>query len=62
MRLTWPQIVMLNHASAVNYKRMEERRKSSADKEKQNEEDPIVMNGKRVSELNTDEMMAYLNA
>jgi hypothetical protein len=54
-----PQIVMLNHASSVNYKRSELRRKTTSDKE---ESDPVVMNGKRVSELNTDEMDAYLNS
>lgn len=62
MRLTTPQIILLNHAASINYKRMEARRKHEGDKKQETDDnDPVVMNGKRLSELNTDEMMAYLN-
>lgn len=58
-----PQIVMLNHAASVNYERM----KAKADNgnittnvvDPQDEADPIVMNGKRLSKLNSEERDQY---
>jgi hypothetical protein len=49
-----PQIVMLNHAAWVNGKRME-RRTGTGSKE----DSEIVYNGKRLEELNSDELTAY---
>jgi hypothetical protein len=67
MKLTMPQILMMNHGAWVNGKRFDarcERNKTRAEetrkaKEKQDEDDPIVLRGKRLSELNSDEMMEY---
>lgn len=71
MRLTLPQIFMLNHASQVNNKRMDERmerervKKDKAEKEKalRDERDPIIPKfGKRLSELNSEEIASQFSA
>lgn len=62
MRLTIPQIIMLNHGAHINQlrsdARIEERRKQQ-DKEEQN---PPVFMGKRADELNSEEMAAYFGS
>lgn len=54
---------MLNHASTVNSKRLDERSKKRAERDKKQQEqdaiDPVVMNGKRISELSSEEQMKY---
>lgn len=55
-----PQILILNHAAWVNSERM----KSKLNKPKDiaitvDTKDPIVMNGKRMSQLNSEELSAY---
>jgi len=56
-----PQIIMLNHASYVNYKRTEANAKRKTDEDKtKDEKDPIVLNGKRFSELDDSEKDDYL--
>ena len=59
MRLTMPQSIMLNHAAWVNYERMDKRVKAKGDATRHANEDPIVMNGKRLAELSSDEMQTY---
>ena len=67
MSRTLPQIILLNHAAWVNSKRTDERLKRKREEEerkaeeqrKLDDEDPIVWRGKRLSEMNSDEMMAY---
>lgn len=67
MSLTMPQIIMLNHAASVNAKRSEERSDQREKKRKETEArkaeldktDPEVWNGKRLSELTGDDMIAY---
>lgn len=56
MRMTLPQIVMLNHAATVNAKRVEIRVKAKSNKDKQ---DPVVHNNKRLSELDSNDMASY---
>jgi len=59
LRLTVPQVLMLNHAAWVNQKRSEERVKAKeADKDGK---DPVWC-GKKVDELNSDEFAAYWRA
>lgn len=53
MRLTWPQILMLNHAAWVNGKRFDESRNKATNG------DAPVMGNKRLEELNSDEMAQY---
>lgn len=63
MNLTLPQIVLLNAASRVNYKRTEvktDSRKTSVDVNI-DEKDPIVYKGLRMSQLNDDELTIYYN-
>lgn len=53
---------MLNHASRVNGERMEKQmKKEQATDKQQDERDPVVMNGKRLSELTEEEMIRYNN-
>lgn len=60
MRMTMPQIIMLNHASSVNYKRMENRSKIKTNKQTTRDiNDPIVKDGKRISELSEREKDDY---
>lgn len=65
MRLTLPQVFMLNHAATVNSKRMDERiewdkmEKEKADKaaKLRDERDPIIPSlGKRMSECTSEEI------
>lgn len=64
MRMTMPQILMLTHASFLNGKRMESRTKQDAgdDMGPGSDPDPVVFKGKRLSELNSDELMDYYAA
>lgn len=57
MRRTLPQIVLLNHAATVNSKRMDARIKAK-DAPKDEGDEP-VWHGKKLSEMNSDEMTAY---
>jgi len=60
MSRTFPQIIMLNHAASTNYKNSELRAKNNAARDKlRDETDPVVYNGKRLSELSGDEAMRY---
>jgi hypothetical protein len=69
MSMTVPQIIILNHAAWVNSQRSDERAKRKRDTEDKateeqrqlDEDDPIVYRGKRLSQLNSNEMMAYYN-
>lgn len=69
MRLTVPQIHMVVHASWVNSQRAKEqsefkgakRKEEAARLEELDRTDPIVMNGKRLSELTSEEQIAYFN-
>ncbi len=54
MRLTVPQIIMLNHAAFVNQKRSEARVKTQKDGEER-----VSYNGKDLGDLTTDELAAY---
>lgn len=60
--MTLPQILLLNHASSCNHKKMEARvaGKESADKVKE-DTDPVVWRGKRLSQMTSDETMLYMN-
>ena len=71
MRLTLPQIFLLNHAAHVNSKRMDERierdRKAKEKAEKaqarRDEQDPIIPGlGKRMSECTSDEIASQFAA
>jgi hypothetical protein len=54
-----PQIIMLNHAASVNSNRMDARVKANKTKDDVEDTDPVVWNGKRLSEMNSDETSAY---
>ena len=64
MNVTLPQLLLLNHASRVNYERSEERRKAKAEKEDRKkaveEADPVAADGKRLSELTAEQFAAYV--
>lgn len=67
MRLTMRQILMLNHAAAVNKLRMDEKIKRGRDKgdyDTLDEEvsDSVVFEGKRFDELTSDEYSRYMNS
>lgn len=66
MRLTVPQILMLSHAAKVNYDRLQERveRDKVADKEKKelDRKDPVMANGKRMSDCTMDELMPQIGS
>lgn len=60
MSVTMPQLIMLNHAASTNYKNSEIRAKHNAARDKERDEkDPVVYNGKRLSELTSDEENRY---
>lgn len=60
MKLTLPQIVMINHGSRINAQQGEERRnRKSSIQKKKDETDPIVKNGKRMSEMTSEEQASY---
>jgi hypothetical protein len=60
MRMTMPQILMLNHAAWVNSERCKKRVDHMSKKQKkQDDEDPTVWRGKRLSEMNSDELGKY---
>ena len=54
-----PQIIMLNHASWVNGERMKKSSDKKSAQSADDGEDPVVWNGKRLSEMNSDEWMLY---
>jgi hypothetical protein len=57
--MTVPQMLMLNHASWVNGKRLDSK-SGSTQQDKGTPEDPYVTEfGKRFSELNADELNHY---
>jgi hypothetical protein len=61
MTLSMPQIHMLSHAAHVNYERSQMKFKLEREYQKaRDERDPIVWNGKRFSEMTTDEIFAYM--
>lgn len=71
MRLTIPQILMLNHAAHVNSKRMDERmakeklRKEAIEAAKvlRDKQDPVIPSlGKRISECTSDQIAAQFGA
>ena len=71
MRLTLPQIFMLNHAATVNSKRMDERierdkiKKAKEDKAKElrDKNDPIIPKlGKRLSECSSEEIASQFSS
>ena len=53
---------MLSHAAKVNYDRMQERierdRKAEEKRKERDKRDPVLGNGKRMSECTTDEILA----
>jgi len=60
MSRTLPQIILLNHAASVNCERSKRRsERAGKKKQEQKQTDPVVFNGKRLSELTSDEMAAY---
>lgn len=62
MRMTMPQIIMLNHASSINYKRSEARSKAKANNDKpEDESKQIVYKGKKIEELTSEEMVSYMS-
>jgi hypothetical protein len=62
MSLTVPQIIMLNHAADVNWKRSEERSAAKKEQKAKEDDNPIVFAGKRADELDSDEFALYLGA
>lgn len=64
LRRTMPQILMLNHAASVNKARMDARIKRGRTEGYESLDDAAadapVYNGKRLSELTTEEYQAYL--
>jgi len=65
MRMTLPQIIMLNHAASVNSARMRNRMDAKtatkATQKVEDEKDPVVYNGKRLSELSSEEFATYFS-
>jgi hypothetical protein len=60
MKLTLPQVIMLNHAADVNKKRADERQEVKRNQDQKEEEDPVVFLGKKASELSQDEFSLYV--
>ncbi len=56
-----PQMIILNHAADVNYKRMQARSKVKSIKDKEDPEDPIV-NGKKLSEFDDNDLDSYFKS
>ena len=58
-----PQIIMLNHAASVNADRAKARVTARTQREKElDATDPVVMGGKRLSELNDQELATYYSS
>ncbi len=56
MKVTMPVMILMSHASSVSY----ERTKSKTDKKDKNlNADSIVVRGKKLSELDSDELAQY---
>jgi hypothetical protein len=53
---------MLSHASSVNSKRLDARMKRDKEDKSKEDDDPIVWKGKHLSELNSEEMGAYMGS
>jgi hypothetical protein len=56
--MTMPQVIMLNHGSWVNSKRMDSK-SGSETPAATGPGDPVVWHGKKLSQLTTDEMQQY---
>ncbi len=66
MSRTYPQIIMLSHASHVNAKRaglLKNKKTSGGDERPESYKNPDVpmWHGKRIDELNSEQYQAYLN-
>jgi hypothetical protein len=65
MKLTVPQIILLNHAAWANHENHERRMKAKETQKKKAgteiEKDPEVLEGKKMSELEPEELSAYLS-
>lgn len=61
-KLTIPQIIMMNHAAHINNLRSDERVAAKEVSKGDDENDPIVWQGKRASELTPEEQMIYFSA
>lgn len=62
MKRTLPQIIMLNHAASVVGERMSRRYKmASSGEEPEEDDDPPVWRGKRLSEMTTEETLRYMD-
>lgn len=66
LKLTMPQIVMLNHAAWVNAEKAglhkhDDRQGRPSKSALRDEEDPVITSGKRMSELTSDEIFGYFN-
>lgn len=63
LRLTMPQIIMINHAAHVNKKRLDRRIERNRERGDQPLEDRIaempMWNGKRIDELTSEEYLEY---
>lgn len=62
VKLTVPQIIMMNHAAHVNYERQEKMRERG----KQEDRNPVQADGKRVEQMSTDQLnfglMSFIKA
>jgi hypothetical protein len=56
MSVTLPQMILLGHASHINYERMTA---NSEKKDKHKASDAVIINGKKLSEMNSDELANY---
>lgn len=68
MRLTLPQIILLNHAAWANQERSDRRFKAKQKREEKNKSDSpslkadeLVINGKTMDEMSSDEIAAHVN-
>lgn len=59
MHMTLPQIILLNHAAALNAKRVDLKVKANAKKKEREAEDPVVHGDKRLSQLDSNDMVHY---
>lgn len=59
MSLTMPQIILLNHAAWVNSEHMKQRMDTKTEARQDDPDNPVVYQGKRLGELNSDELARY---
>lgn len=57
-----PQVIMLNHAADANRRRLEKRSEARRALKNDTPKSDIVYNGKTFEELNSAEMVEYLNS